>query len=387
MPASPYLRSSMYIHSRVRSFDEGSDSTFGPPPEKSSAWRLVGLLVVALLLIAALVYLLPGLSSMLLQAGSSLISPPSPGSQTSQGYTSAFSQSYNIYSPLIANGSANVSYPPDYGTLSSYTLNLINLDRSGSGRGPVTLSPNKAGQQHSNSMLAYGYFSHYDTQGYKPYMRYTLLGGVGAVFENVAFISYSSPHYTSIASVEDDLNLLEHSMMYNDSACCNNGHRMNILNPLHNRVSIGIAYNSTTLYFDEDFENYYVDMTVSVSTGDTVTMQGPIVKSGVSSSEAFVTFDGTPTPETSAVLNSGPREYGPGTIAGGVLPPCAFACPRFQTGITAYATSWSFTSTKMDVSFSLSDFINQYGSGVYTVYLITGNDTNTAITSYSVFVG
>lgn len=26
-------------------------------------------------------------------------------------------------------------------------------------------------------MLYYDYFSHWDTQGYKPYVRYTLLGG------------------------------------------------------------------------------------------------------------------------------------------------------------------------------------------------------------------
>ncbi len=358
----------------------------GSGSQRPRTWVAVALIVVALLLVATFVYAVPALPGVVSKAASSFFSQLG-GPQTNSSQESSTSQSFTVYSPLILNGSANVSYPTNYDTLAAYAVTLINHDRSNYSLGAVTLSPNRAGQQHAESMLTYDYFSHEDTQGYKPYMRYTLLGGTGGVFENVAFVSYSNIHYTTVSALDDSLKVLEYQMMYNDSVCCQNGHRINILNPLHNRVSIGIAYNSTSLFFDEDFENYYVNMNVTVSKTYTVTMEGTPLSSSVSSSEAFLGFDGLPTAETAFQLNTGPREYTPGTIAGGVLPPCSRSCSVFAQGITVYAQTWEFTSSKVLVSFSISDFINRYGPGVYTIYLVTGQDTNSAITSFSVFVG
>jgi uncharacterized protein YkwD len=338
----------------------------------------VALILIALLLVAGFVFLAPKLPGLIAQGataiGSAIGAP--------QGN---YTQSLGAYSPLIQNGTASVTYPSDYPELSRYALGLINADRSDFNLGPVVLSPNEAGQQHADSMLEYGYFSHFDTQGYKPYMRYTLLGGEGGVFENVASASYSFLHFTSPGDAMAAIKVLESSMMYNDSVCCGNGHRDNILNPLHDRVSIGIAYNGTALFFDEDFENYYVNMSVTTS-GSVVTMQGAVLGPGVSPSEAFIGYDQTPAAETPAQLNSGPREYDPGTIAGGVLPPCSFSCSVFTQGITVHASVWEFTRSAMKVSFSLSEFVQRYGPGVYTVYLVEGSSTDSAISSYSVFV-
>jgi hypothetical protein len=148
-----------------------------------------------------------------------------------------------------------------------------------------------------------------------------------------------------------------------------------------------VAYNSTALFFDEDFENYYVNMSVGMSETYEVTMRGAVLDPRAVSTRAFVTFDSTPVAETPAQLNAGPRDYGPGIIVGGILPPCTLACPSFSLGITVYASSWDFASSGMSISFSLSNFISRYGSGVYTIYIVTGSDTNSAITSFSVFVG
>lgn len=65
-------------------------------------------------------------------------------------------------------------------------------------------------------------------------------------------------------------------MMNYDAACCNNGHRDNILDSLHNQVSIGIAYSqqTDTLYFVEDFQNSYVTDLSLQTTGNVVTLQG-----------------------------------------------------------------------------------------------------------------
>ena len=147
-------------------------------------------------------------------------------------------------------GSTTISNYAQNSTVDEYALSLINNDRKQYGLPPVALSDEASGQQHSNNMLRYGYLSHWDVYGMKPYMRYTLLGGRGAVSENVAFISIQSCGLFGChgnINVEQALKNMEYSMMYNDSQCCNNGHRDNILDPNHDLVSIGISFNSSTV--------------------------------------------------------------------------------------------------------------------------------------------
>src|SRR5208337_1125607 len=98
------------------------------------------------------------------------------------------------------NGAANISYPSNYGVLSAYVLDLVNSDRANYSLSAVALSDGNVAQQHADSMLRYGYFSHNDTQGFKPYLRYTLLGGRGAVEENVAYAYASFPLFTSTSA-------------------------------------------------------------------------------------------------------------------------------------------------------------------------------------------
>jgi uncharacterized protein YkwD len=358
--------------------DEGQPSgSRGPVAFAIMAILLLGALIVAIPYAPSL---LKGVQGIFSQMASSVPGGSSGGSVTE-----------NAYSPLIVNGSANVAFPSDYVTLENYALQLINDDRGNFSLPPVALSSNQAGQQHVDSMLTYGYFSHWDTQGYKPYMRYTLLGGTGADAENVAFIGDSSAHFTT-PSVEAAMKSLEYSMMYHDNdstGCfCGNGHRDNILNPLHNNVSIGIAYDATHVYFDEEFENDYIALTFSVSSADYVTLTGTSLDLSVTSrvNATYIAYDPTPQPETIAQLDNGPHEYTPGTLVGGVLPEGRLGCPRFTSGVTVCTSTWSVDSSQFDVGFSLRSFIQAYGAGVYTIYLITGSDTNSAITSISVFI-
>ncbi|MGD1054514.1 MAG: CAP domain-containing protein [Nitrososphaerales archaeon] len=353
-----------------------------PAPRSQGAGALF---LVALVLIGAFVLVILHMPA-LMKDGSDLILRLASSVAGAAGISPTKDLNYSIYSPLIQNGVANISYPSDYGALSTYVLSLVNSDRANYGLGAVTLSNNKVGQQHADSMLRYGYFSHNDTQGFKPYMRYSLLGGTGAVDENIAYIYSGFPTYTSTASVEGALRSLEYSMMYKDSQCCSNGHRNNTLSALHNRISVGVAYNGTTVYFVEDFENYCINLNFSVSSSYYVTMTGTPVEEGLSANAVYVTYDRTPSPETTAQLDSGPHKYGPGSPLGGVLPPCYFACRAFEQGITVYADKWTFAPNLVFVTFSLRDFVQHCGAGVYTVYMITGADTSSAITSISIFV-
>ena len=316
---------------------------------------------------------------------------------TGSAQCSAVVSTMNLAAPDISgNGSAEIAYPSNYCALAAYALQLINADRATNGTGPLVLGYNRAAQQHADSMLYYGYFSHFDTQGYKPYMRYTLMGGRGADFENIAYYSSSSGPFTSTAAVEQGIKSLEYSMMYHDNdsiGCfCNNGHRENILNGLHNVVSIGVAYSNSNLYFDEEFENEYINLSDTTTPASApnpyyFTMKGTIIQQVTSPYAIYIAFDPTPTSETANQLDSGPHEYTPGTLIGGV-PPSNFLgeCGQFSSGTTVCADRWQFGKGTVDIAFSLAPFVKNSGKGVYTVYLVTGPDTNSAITTISVFV-
>jgi len=398
----PFILPSLKVsHAAARSFPSEGESVTQEHP--TSPRRAAALIIAALLLMAAFALVAPYLSSAVRQ-GYDIFSGLTSSGSTTQVSTTSQAGSTNTSSALcssvvsvralaapdIKNGSANVAYPPDYCTLAAFALAQINADRAANGTGPVSLDYNQAAQQHADSMLYYGYFSHYDTQGYKPYMRYTLLGGLGADYENVAFYG---AQFRSTTAVEDAVKSLEHLMVYNDSACCNNGHKFNILNPLHNQVSIGIAYNSNYVYFDEEFENNYLNLNFSVtgpSASDPyyVTMTGTPTQAVATPDSIYIAFDNTTVPETRAQLSNGPREYGPGTLVGGILPrePFLGTCAQFTAGTTVCADTWKFTSSNVDIAFSLKEFVKNYGPGVYTVYLITGVSTSSALTTISIFV-
>lgn len=359
-----------------RGLDEGAN-----PDDRPRVEGVLALMALALLLVAGFLMLSPSTSNAIATGITRILT-------SDQGSTVANSSldSFSVYSPLIVNGAASVSYPAEYKTLASFALNLINTDRANQSAPPVTLGTNQAAQQHADSMLKYDYFSHFDTQGFKPYMRYTLLGGVGSVTENVAYITWQGDHLTSTASLESSISLLEHGMMYNDSACCNNGHRLNIVNPIHNRVAIGLAYNSSSLFFVEDFENYYLNLTYTVSNSYLFSMNGSFIATVANPTQIFVTYDAMPSAQNPVQLDAGPKEYDPGYLLGGILPPCSGACSQSETGVTVRATVWQVTPESLAISFDLSPFIRVYGAGIYTVYLLVGPDTGTALTSISVFV-
>jgi hypothetical protein len=333
-----------------------------------------------------------------------------------------------------------VDYPANYTLLAGYALNLINVDRQTNGLSNVTLSPITSGQQHADSMDYYGTYGHWDVQGYKPYMRYTLLGGTGAVDENVALNfcrATSNPSdiqvvACNVQTVENAINQSEWAMLNNDSICCGNGHREDILEPLHNRVSIGIAYNTSSdvVFFVEDFENYYLGFnSVSLSNG-LVSLNASVDSSTVSltpwvrnangslSSGSFfaVYYDPVPAaittlPTVSCLIQGNACQayaqcasqnelnettactywggYGPGNFVTEVFGPCprGYECSSQLEGgaVATFAKTWEASEGTFEVQFSLSAFMQQGGSGVYTLYLVP-QGSNDSLTSYSLFV-
>jgi hypothetical protein len=194
-------------------------------------------------------------------------------------YTLIYSEAFG--SSILGSQSNNDSKTLEM--LKKYALDLINADRKKNDLSPVNLSNNGAAQVHANEILKKEYISHWTNNGFKPYMLYSFYNGTGYVQQNVGQISYSnikdgqnntksSDFCTSSYQIQckplnplESIKKLEHSMMYNDTTCCNDGHRQNILDRFHTHVSLGIAYNKYYFVLVQNFENHYLDRNYTIN--------------------------------------------------------------------------------------------------------------------------
>ncbi|VVB71147.1 Cysteine-rich secretory protein family protein [uncultured archaeon] len=215
--------------------------------------------------------------------------------------------------PTVIPPSSNVSLSD----LKSYVLQLINKDRSDNGLPPVVLDDNVAAQDHAEEMLSLGVLSHWSSNGDKPYMRYTKAGGLGSVDENVAFQAVYSSDSSVMLDPKQALSNEEFQMMYNDSGS-NWGHRDNILTKQHNKFSIGIGFDSTSLYLVEDFEDVYINWSQTPSFSN-----GTLSLSGINSlgkiHEIGLFYDPLPTSLTKEQMAAS-HSYSLGSLIGYVIP-------------------------------------------------------------------
>lgn len=275
--------------------------------------------------------------------------------------------------------------------LVQHILERINLDRTQNGLLPVVLGNNPAAQNHAEDMFANFYLSHWDTDGLKPYMRYTLTGGIDAEGENSAYYGWfdkseDASRYVTI-DPQQILEDLENQMMYDDAGS-NWGHRNNILNKWHKKVNIGIAYDSHRLTLVQQFEGDYISFTQTpkIENGDLVA-SGSITLGTIDSLTVY--YDPAPKPMTQAELTAGPGYYDMGKRVATIVPPPP---PGYAySGLpddTVQAEQWD---TGESGSFSIKAYtgamLDQNGPGVYTVVFRSKTDNEYALlTNYSVFI-
>lgn len=308
--------------------------------------------------------------------------PPVPSSPTTQPSTPTPTASPTLAPTPSSTSPIPIILPGGYSRqeLVDYALGLINSDRQANGLENVSLSNVGSAQSHADEMLLNNYFSHWDLNGYKPHMRYTLAGGAGAVDENIAW------NYNSLTiDAKKAINRMEFDMMNNDAGS-NWGHRYNILTPFHNKVAIGVAVDGNNVYFVEDFENDYVSWTTFTATGGNVNMAGTIQKSGLTIQQVVIFYD-NPTSLTTQQLANAPYNgpYDSGTFVGMAFP----RGRQSQEGITIAASTWSQKGQNFQINFDLTQAFKANGNGVYTLFLQT-NLANTStqensLTSYSVW--
>jgi uncharacterized protein YkwD len=340
--------------------------------------------------VVAIVVLLGALGVLLYMASGLLSSAPVPP-------TTTISTSFSSTVPVVPN---TTTIPANYsnGTVYSvnqtilFTLRQINQEREKFGVPNVTLSNVTSGQQHAESMLYYNYFSHWDTFGMKPYMRYTLLGGKEAVDENVAYNEQVNETCLGPVCSVRQINVtaaitrMNDQMLYNDSICCNNGHRNNTLNPNHNQISIGVAYNRTTIYLVEDFINNYI--TWLNGTPGLVKDSQDVYLNGLTDGNtkfSFIQINYDPTPQNlSDGMLAATKSYDQGQPVAGV----AYGPYYYENVQTIDASTYNVNGDYFDVGFNMSSVIKNYGAGVYTIDLFLTNSTGGKFlgTTYSIFI-
>ena len=152
----------------------------------------------------------------------------------------------------------------DYAAAQKFMLSLINRDRAQAGLVPVVLddAASKAGLRHARDMAASGFTGHIGTDGSVPEQRYTESGGVHFSQENAACLFDGKARKLDPTPRFDPAKLAELQKMFMDEVPPNDGHRQNVLKPLHNRVGIGLAQpegvNQPCLAqeFVDDYGNY-----------------------------------------------------------------------------------------------------------------------------------
>ena len=293
----------------------------------------------------------------------------------------------NVSMPVTTTTIPQVGTSNQNASLVNYALGLINHDRGANGLPPVTLASEGSGPQHSDSMLAYGYLSHWDPYGMKPYMRYTLLGGKAAVEENVAYQSSAVCFgLRCMGNINDTraVQQMEYSMMYNDSACCENGHRDNILDPNHNEVSIGIAYNRSNIYMTQDFIDDYITWTNAPAYDNGEFTMNGTAASGYMLSSVVVSYDSQVSNMTVQQLE-GSGSYGYGQEIAGVVKSNYY---YYQNITSVTADIYSTSRNRFTVAFNMRNLTRQNGAGVYTVMVWLSSDTTPGFIAgtYSVFI-
>ena len=200
-----------------------------------------------------------------------------------------------------------------------YMLKLINHDRAINGVGPVRMNSiaQVAAQKHAEECSEHMYLAHWDLLVRKPWERYTEVGGKDNNAENVAFTGL----YMEGVQAPDLLPLPENqlfakkpleemeSAMINEKAP-HDGHRVNIIDPHHTSVGIGVAIatdgNYTRVTLDQEFLNEYGTydpLPAKLNPTQPLFVSGTL-KPGYQLSNILLEWEPTPQAMTPSQLNS-----------------------------------------------------------------------------------
>ena len=157
-------------------------------------------------------------------------------------------------------------------------LELINNQRTASGRETVVLGRNVAAQLHAESMLDDCFASHWGLDGLKPHMRYALAGSHQLGRENISGLSYCHTDAGSLPPYDDLHAKIEHSL---GNWIGDQGTWDNIKRESHRTVNIGLAWNKYQVFMVLHFEEDYIERLEAATIEDEYLTLAARVQNGV----------------------------------------------------------------------------------------------------------
>lgn len=139
-----------------------------------------------------------------------------------------------------------------------HMLDLINAARRENGLMEVVLDDNPTAQLHAEDARANCFSGHWGSNGMKPYMRYTLNGGIHNSAENLMGSSYCPPDQDRYR----ELSLKSEATKAHRGLMDSPGHRRTILNPSYRRVGVGISYEPPNFRVVQLFTTDHIEFTV-----------------------------------------------------------------------------------------------------------------------------
>ncbi|MFQ5440431.1 MAG: CAP domain-containing protein [Nitrosopumilaceae archaeon] len=201
--------------------------------------------------------------------------------------------------------------------LITFALEKINDDRLEHGLTPVKLGNNQAAQDHVENMMDFEYFSHWNSDGVKPYVTYTKYDGKAYVKENIA--ASWCEGFSCKMNPSELIEKFQYLMVYDDAES-NWGHRDNILDPNHTLVNIGLAWNNNNFYFAQHFETKLIDFKKLSFSDDKILRMTGKIQDNYTLKSINLFKDDTPLFLTGNDLESNSpynqNFYNPGTLAG-----------------------------------------------------------------------
>ncbi|HNU92993.1 MAG TPA: CAP domain-containing protein [Spirochaetota bacterium] len=184
-------------------------------------------------------------------------------------------------------------------------LDLINENRSRHGLSALKLDilACRVASKTASEASQGDYYGHWNLRGEKPYQRYAFAGGVDHVMENASMIQGGGPMTKDYAQVLSFIKKM-HMAMYNETPP-NDGHRKNILLPLHTHAGLGFSMIENRFRYYELYVDRYLEfdaVPASVKAGQKVSVSGRVAVPGYGVFFATVYYEPIPGPMTPSEL-------------------------------------------------------------------------------------
>ena len=179
-------------------------------------------------------------------------------------------------------------------------------------------------------------------------------------------------------------------MVYNDTICCKDSHKNNILDKYHTHVSLGIVYDDYYFAFVQNFENNYIQFSKPLRQDDGhIQISGMQLKNNNNNNtldSIGVYYDEMPS-HMVYEENKDKSSYELGKFIASVVkpPPLLFQYKEPSNYTLIQADKWSQKGQSLDVSFDLSSILKKKGVYTIVVYFTDNDKKRFPVTSYSMF--